>query len=123
MLKDKYSIIRTGVKVGAISLLLAGAAVAQTTTTTVTTVPADSLPASTERLSDTQVTDFLTSKGLTDIKVTRGDGKINATGRKDGRAIALVYDLESGKLLTVDGKTGEQGAYTDFRNLGTPKSN
>ncbi len=123
MLKTPLTLAATIAKAGVISALLAGAAFAQTTTTTETTVPKEAIPLSAQGLSDVQVTDFLTARGLTDIAVSRADGKIQATGRKDGNAIALIYNEADGKLITVDGNSGEGGAYVDFQNLGAPTSN
>jgi len=123
MLKNPLTLAATVAKVGVISALLAGAAFAQTTTVTETTVPADAVPLSAQGLSDVQVKDFLTAKGLTDINVSRADGKIKATGSKEGKSIELIYNEADGKLITVDGNSGEGGAYVDFMNLGAPSGN
>lgn len=123
MLKNTFTVATTVVKAAAISALLAGAAFAQTTVTTETTVPAEAVPMAAEGLSDVQVTDLLTAKGLTDIAVSRKDGHIVATGSKDGQSLELIYNPADGKLITVNGNSGEEGAYVDFRNLGTETKN
>ncbi|MFB9223308.1 hypothetical protein [Paracoccus cavernae] len=121
MMNKAFAIVGTVVKAGAVSALLAGAAFAQTATTT--TVPADQIPLAAQGLSDVQVKDLLTTKGMQDISVSRADGKITATGTRNGESLELIYNEADGTLITLNGKSGAEGANVDFRDLGSPKGN
>ncbi|AGT08394.1 hypothetical protein [Paracoccus aminophilus] len=119
MLKSPLKIAATILKVGALTGLMAGAAFAQSTTvTTEGKAPESSVPLAYKGLSDVQITDFLTARGVTDISVARDAGKIVATGHRDGNAIELIYNEKTGQLVTVDGNSPSAEAHADFMALG-----
>lgn len=118
MMKKPFAIAAMMTKAALLSTFVAGAAFAQTTTVTETTVPADAIPLAYQGLSDVQVKDFVTTRGLTDVTVSRADGHITATGSRNGNTVTLIYNEQDGKLIKVDGNDPDDAARASFLNLG-----
>lgn len=57
-----------------------------------------------QKAAEQVLTRELTKQGFTQVKLSRGDKAIEATGMRQNQELSLAYDLKTGDLVKVNGK-------------------